>query len=45
LIKIQQKCLSDGFYKTQVRNCQLITTIRILPNQTGSISLLKNVYM
>jgi len=30
LIKIKQKCFADGFYKTQVRNCQLIATIRIL---------------
>jgi len=30
LIKMQQKCFSDGFYKTQVRNCQLIATVRIL---------------
>jgi len=29
-MKIQQKYFSDGFYKTQVRNCQLIATIRIL---------------
>jgi len=31
LIKIKQKCFADGFYKTQVRNCQLTATIRILP--------------
>jgi len=45
LIKIQQKCFSDGFYKTQLRNCQLIATVRILPSQSGFISLLKNVYI
>jgi len=30
LIKIQQKCFSGGFYKTQADNCELIATIRIL---------------
>jgi len=32
MIKIQQKCFSDDFYKTQVRNCQRIATSRILPS-------------
>jgi len=32
LIKIQQTFFSDSCYKTQVRNCQLIARIRILPS-------------
>jgi len=32
LIKIKQECFSDGFYKAQERNCQLIATISILPS-------------
>jgi len=45
LIKIQQKYVCEVFYNTQVQNCLLIATIKILSSKPGSISNLKFIML